>query len=315
MARAATTKKVNRARKRPARKKNQAGFLQRISYLKLLYFLVLFCLLVFSILMVGYVIFFRTVVAGELPFEEHDITFEELNLPGRDGSAGSDRSVAAKKEPKVAIIIDDMGYHPDVGRDLITLDLLLSFSFLPHAPFTQELEEMAYQKGKPILLHLPLEPRSAAWDPGPGALYLADDLETRKKKFHQDLQLVPHATGVNNHMGSLFTENRPAMEALLGLIAEEQLFFVDSFTTSASTGLESAIKKRVPTSRRDVFLDNIQQHEAICAQIEKLVALADHQGAAIGIGHPYPETLSALQSCGQELLGRVLVVGIDVLLE
>lgn len=315
MARAATTKKATRTRKRTSKKKKQAGVLQRINYLKLLYFLGLFCLFIFSIFMVGYVIFFRTVVAAELPFEEHDIHFEELNLPDRDATVDSDRSDAVEKVPQVAIIIDDMGYHPEVGRGLIALDLFLSFSFLPHAPFTQELEEMTYQKGNPILLHLPLEPRGVAWDPGPGALYLADDAETREKKFRDNLQLVPHATGVNNHMGSLFTESRPAMEELAELIAEQRLFFIDSFTTPASMGLESARKKRVPTSRRHVFLDNVQEKEAICQQIEKLAALAEHQGYAIGIGHPYPETLSALQSCGQEMLGRVRVVGIDALVE
>ena len=314
MARAATTKKVNRTGKRTAQKK-QPGFLQRISYVRLLYFLALACLFFFSIFMVGYVIFFRTVVAAELPFEEHDIQFEELHLPDREHPAERGRPEDVEKLPQVAIIIDDMGYHPDVGRGLIDLDLFLSFSFLPYAPFTQELEEMTYQKGKPILLHLPLEPRSAAWNPGPGAIYLADDAETRRKKFIDNLQHVPHATGVNNHMGSLFTESRPAMEELVDLIAEQQLFFIDSFTTSASTGQESAQKKGVPTSRRHIFLDNVQEKGAICLQIEKLAALAEHQGQAIGIGHPYPETLSALQSCGQEVLGRVVIVGIDALVK
>ena len=314
MARAAATKKATGTRKRTAKKK-QAGFFQRINYLRLLYFLALACLFIFSMCMVGYVIFFRTVVAAELPFEEHDIQFEELHLPDREKSAERVRPEDAEMLPQVAIIIDDMGYHPDVGRGLLELDLFLSFSFLPHAPFTPELEEITYQKGNPILLHLPLEPRSAAWDPGPGALYLDDDAETRKKKFLDNLQLVPHATGVNNHMGSLFTESRPAMEALVELIAEQQLFFIDSFTTSASMGQESAQNKGVPTSRRHIFLDNVQEKEKICLQIEKLAALAEHQGQAIGIGHPYPETLAALQSCGQEVLGRVMVVGIDTLVE
>ncbi len=315
MARAVNPKKATPTRKRPVKKKRQTGFFGRVSYLRVFYFLALFCLLVFSISMVGYVIFFRTVVAAELPFEEHDIQFEEVNLPGSTTAGESDRLPAQKSSTRVAIIIDDMGYHPEVGRELIALDLDLSFSFLPHAPFTQELEEMVYQKGNPILLHLPLEPRSPEWDPGPGALYLSDDPLTRGKKFHAALQLVPHATGVNNHMGSRFTENRLAMEELLELIAAQQLFFVDSFTTSASMGMESARKKRVPASRRHVFLDNIHEQEAICLQIEKLVILAVHQGYAIGIGHPYPETFSALSSCGLKVLEDVQVVGVDALVE
>lgn len=265
--------------------------------------------------MVGYVVFFRTVVAAELPFEEHDIHFEEVVPQGKASTADNVPLPAAGKLPQVAIIIDDMGYHPEVGRDLIALDLYLSFSFLPHAPFTQDLEEMVYQKGNPILLHLPLEPRSAEWDPGPGALFLKDDSATRRKRFYDDLQHVPHATGVNNHMGSLFTEDRAAMEELVELFSEQQLFFIDSFTTSASTGLLSAREKQLPSARRHIFLDNVQNREAICLQIEKLVKLAAHQEHAIGIGHPYPETFSALNSCGLEMLKSVSVVGVDTLVQ
>jgi len=313
MARTATTKKATATRKRPQRKKRPATFLERVSFRKIVYFLALFCLLFFSVLMVCYVVFFRTVVAAELPFEEHDIQFEEVVPQGKDSAPGKVPSLAAEKLPQVAIIIDDMGYHPEVGRDLIALDLSLSFSFLPHAPFTPGLEEMAYQKGNPILLHLPLEPRSAEWDPGPGALFLKDDSATRRKKFYADLQHVPHATGVNNHMGSLFTEDRTAMEELVELFSEQQLFFIDSFTTSASTGLASAREKQLPSSRRHIFLDNVQEREAICLQIEKLVKLAAHQEHAIGIGHPYPETFSALNSCGLEMLQSVSFVGVDTL--
>jgi polysaccharide deacetylase 2 family uncharacterized protein YibQ len=314
MARTATKKKASATRKRTQRKKRPAMFLARVSFRKIVYFLALFCLLFFSVLMVGYVVFFRTVVAAELPFEEHDIHFEEVVPQGKDSTPSNVPSPAAEKLPQVAIIIDDMGYHPDVGRNLIALDLYLSFSFLPHAPFTQDLEEMVYQKGNPILLHLPLEPRSAEWDPGPGALFLKDDSATRRKKFYADLQHVPHATGVNNHMGSLFTEDRAAMEELVELFSEQQLFFIDSFTTSASTGLVSAREKQLPSARRHIFLDNVQNREAICLQIEKLVKLAAHQEHAIGIGHPYPETFSALNSCGLEMLQSVSVVGVDTLL-
>jgi polysaccharide deacetylase 2 family uncharacterized protein YibQ len=309
MARAATRKKATGSRKRPTKKRKQARFLERVSYRKIAYFLALFCLFFFSICILGYVVFFRTVVAAELPFEEHDIQFEEAVVPSRPPAVSS----AEKKRSQVAIIIDDMGYHAEVGRELIALDLNLSFSFLPHAPFTQELEEMVYQKGNSILLHLPLEPRGAEWDPGPGALYLRDDSSTRREKFNADLQLVPHATGVNNHMGSLFTEDQGAMEELVELLSEQGLFFIDSFTTSASKGLVSAREKKVPTSRRHIFLDNVQETEAICLQLEKLIKLADHQEYAIGIGHPYPQTLSALSSCGLEMLQGVSVVGVDTL--
>jgi len=79
--------------------------------------------------------------------------------------------------PRIAIIIDDMGHHHDIGGELLNLDLNLTYSFLPHAPFTREQATLAWERGRDILVHMPMEPRDAMWDPGPGAVYLADSAE------------------------------------------------------------------------------------------------------------------------------------------
>ncbi|HER63611.1 MAG TPA: divergent polysaccharide deacetylase family protein, partial [Desulfobacteraceae bacterium] len=80
--------------------------------------------------------------------------------------------------PRIAIIIDDMGHHQQVGEELLDLDMNLTFSFLPHAPFTSGQAERARQLGRDILLHMPMEPRDPRWDPGPGALYLDATVES-----------------------------------------------------------------------------------------------------------------------------------------
>lgn len=46
---------------------------------------------------------------------------------------------------------------------------------------------------------------------------------------------------------------------------------------------------------RDVFLDNVAEVDAIVKQIHQLERKAHDQGQAIGICHPYPETLTALR--------------------
>lgn len=253
----------------------------------------------------GYVIFFRTVSAAELP-----------SVPSGRMSAvpeASDNGTVLK--PKVAIIIDDLGYHYQLGRDLLALELELSFSFLPHAPYTRSLAREAYQQGRTILLHLPLEPRDRQQDPGPGALYTAGSKADYRRQLEANLLAVPHATGINNHMGSLFTENHRAMGQLLQLVKEQELYFIDSYTSPSSVGLLMAKTHQVATARRQLFLDNLQQPEHICAQLASLVRLAGVHGWAIGIGHPYPETYEALSSCGAGTLLSVDLVGVDKLVE
>lgn len=311
-------KKTAAPKKRTAgssRKKNRksspgSGFSKE----RFLYVIVLLVLLAFSVGMVGYVVFFRTVVAAELPLGEKTIIFEEPHHPEADsynqkhtgGHAGMGRA---------AIIIDDMGYHHSVGRQLLHLPLNLSFSFLPYAPFTPELEEEAYQLGKTILLHLPMEPRSPEWDPGPNALYLSDSREVHEKAVNLGLAVVAHATGVNSHMGSKYSENLEAMEALASMLRERRLFYIDSLTSPHSQGLKAARAKGVPSSKRDVFLDNVQEQEQICSRIEELAAIAGKRGKAIAIGHPFPETLNALKECAPKALEGVELVGVDRLLE
>jgi polysaccharide deacetylase 2 family uncharacterized protein YibQ len=109
------------------------------------------------------------------------------------------------------------------------------------------------------------------------------------------LKQVPHAAGVNNHMGSRFTEDEQAMTAVMAVLRERGLYFVDSLTTSRSVGSATAQRAGVPAVRRDIFLDNVAEVDAIVQQIRRLAGKARRNGSAVGICHPYPETLQALR--------------------
>ncbi len=235
--------------------------------------------------------------------EQAAIVFEEPSTtqPEETQPPAPPTTPDPKKRPRVAIIIDDMGYHPAIGHGLLELNLRLSFAFLPHAPFVQELNNEAFQKGRDILVHIPMEAQASKWDPGPGALYLKDSPQLQLEILHKDLAVIPHAIGANNHMGSKFTTDRQAMHRVLGVIGEQGLFFIDSFTTAKSTGMDEARKMGIQTNRRNVFLDNIQNSKAICRQLKKLVKSAEKHTQAIAIGHPYQATLDALKNCSSTL--------------
>ncbi len=212
--------------------------------------------------------------------------------------------------PLVAIVIDDMGYRRNTGRALLALDLPLSFAFLPFTPFSEELQQEAQAKGCDILLHLPLEPMDPKAHPGPGSLSTSIDQEAMKARFHEDLQAVPKAMGINNHMGSRFTANPQAMRSLLALVRARNLFFLDSVTSSNSVAYDLAREMGVKAERRTVFLDNDQNPEKIRGQLDLLVKLAGEHGQAVGIGHPYPATVEALRQYQTQLHSQTEMVGI-----
>jgi polysaccharide deacetylase 2 family uncharacterized protein YibQ len=165
------------------------------------------------------------------------------------------------------------------------------------------------------MAHLPMEAGDAKWDPGPGALYLSASPEKQAVILKKDLAAVPHAIGANNHMGSKFTRDRQAMHRVLRELKAHGLFFIDSFTTAKSTGLTEAQAMGIKTNRRHIFLDNVQDPEKICIQLDRLAALAVQQQSAIGIGHPYQATLDALRNCRKALLKTVQVVPVHELVQ
>jgi len=200
----------------------------------------------------------------------------------------------ADELPRIAIIIDDVGDRHAEGLAAVSLPGTIACAFLPHTPYARELAKRAYENGKEVLLHLPLQSLNGK-ALGPGAITL-DTTETEFRRILRDnLSAVPHVRGVNNHMGSLLTRHPGHMTWLMqDLAADGQLFFIDSYTHADSVALAMASERGVPAARRDVFLDNVPERDAIAAEFTRLVERARANGSAIGIGHPYPRTLEFL---------------------
>lgn len=220
---------------------------------------------------------------------------------------------AKQDKPRIALVIDDMGYHDKVGDALLDLRLNLSFAFLPFAPHTQRQLERARHQGRDILLHLPMEATDSKWDPGPGALLTNMSATELRRTEEEDLAAIPGAIGINNHMGSLFTEDEPAMRTFLSLLRPRHLFFLDSQTSPRSVGYRLAREMGIPALRRNVFLDNEQDTKKIKKQLDALILLAKRQGTVIGIAHPHQATLDALREYQRRPDRSVDLVGIHVL--
>ena len=207
---------------------------------------------------------------------------------------GRAAAVAPSAAPVIALIIDDVGYNRVHTMPFITMGVPITFSVLPHLCFSTVMAERAHHAGHEVMLHQPMEPHTCSINPGPGALYLKHDRATLTRIITTNLASMPFVHGVNNHMGSRFTECRAKMAAMLRPVREHGLFFVDSYTSSRSVAYQTACELQMPTSHRDIFLDNIWEEAYITGQLRKLVTHARRHGQAIGIGHPRPETARAL---------------------
>lgn len=195
--------------------------------------------------------------------------------------------------PRIAIIIDDLGYQLAAGHRAIALPGPVVCAILPGTPGAVPLAKTAYEHGKEVLLHLPLQAVSHHATE-PGGLTLDMSRQRFAETFAHALDSVPFAIGVNSHRGSMLTRHPGHMRWLMEDIrARNDLFFVDSYTTHRSVALQVASEEGVPAIKRDVFLDT--NPDRLANEFERLKALARQRGLAVGIGHPYPATLAFLE--------------------
>ncbi len=194
---------------------------------------------------------------------------------------------------RIALVIDDLGHDVADLRPLEALGVPVTYSVLPYEPQTPEVVAELRRRKAEILLHLPMEPVHGE-NPGPGALLQGMSDGELRQKTEDALKAVPGAVGVNNHMGSLLSSEEGPMNTVLSVLAERNLFFLDSRTSAQSVGYKVALSLGVPAAERQVFLDGDESPEAIHAQFQRLLSVARAKGSGIAIGHPHPETLAAL---------------------
>ena len=207
-------------------------------------------------------------------------------------------------KPKVVIIMDDLGRNFERAKEVINLGIPVTFAILPGETFATDIALLAARSGYEVMIHLPMEPHSyPATNPGDDALLLGQSKKEIAQRVRAYFKKVPYATGANNHMGSRFTEFEAGMAVVLEIMHEKGMFFVDSRTTGRSVVKNVAGEIGVPYAIRDIFLDNVADVDEIGQQIMKLVQLAEKRGRAVGICHPYPETLEALRRAAKMLRG------------
>ncbi|PSW19278.1 divergent polysaccharide deacetylase family protein [Photobacterium sanctipauli] len=201
-------------------------------------------------------------------------------------------SISLAKEARLAIVIDDLGYQA-MPEALSALPPQISISILPDTPFDIATGHQAQREQRDVLLHMPMEPSGAA----PlelTTLTSAMDKAVLQQTLQGALQRVPNAVAMNNHMGSSLTQNPQAMDWVMEVLRQQGVFFLDSRTTANSVAMAQAKHHNIPVLRRHVFLDHLRTEDFVSQQLRLAARLAQRNGYAVAIGHPYPVTLQTL---------------------
>ena len=230
-------------------------------------------------------------------------------LPPRVLTAALERPTRARAaaspgmSPKVAIVIDDLG--PDIPHSRIAIGLAraVTLSILPYADAAPALAAEAQRHGHEVLVHEPMQALSGAYA-GPLALRIDLPPDEIRNRLRASLSRVPGAIGINNHMGSAFTQDEEVLVPVAEELASRHLLFFDSRTTPDTRVVEVAHASGVASAERDVFLDDVPTAVGVRSQLAELEARARRQGVAIAIGHPHEVTLAAVAAWCKQAQAR-----------
>jgi len=196
--------------------------------------------------------------------------------------------------PAIAIVIDDLGLDAKRTRWAIGLHGAVTLAFMTYAPNLSDWTGAARQARHELLVHMPMQPLSPKIDPGPNALTVSLSDAEILDRVRWGLARMDGYVGVNNHMGSRFTEDRAGMSVVMAEVETRGLLFLDSRTTADSICAPTAASFHLPFAERNVFLDDELTVPGVTRQIAALERVARQHRSAIAIGHPHDVTLSVL---------------------
>ena len=196
----------------------------------------------------------------------------------------------------IVLVIDDFGYRNDsISDGFLDLSVPITCAVLPGHNQSSRFAKKAINAGKEVIVHMPMQSAIASSGEDEFKLKIGMTSEEIEWRLNEALNEIPEAVGINNHQGSKATTDGKVMAVVASVLKNKNKFFLDSRTSSKTVGENTMRSAGVPTARRHIFLDNDLSIENISKQLDKLVAVAEKKGLAIGIGHVKGNTLKVLE--------------------
>lgn len=215
---------------------------------------------------------------------------------------------APETKNSLIIVIDDVGNSVKHLERFLEFPGKITFAVMPCCVYTDESVRLILEGGKDIILHQPMEPLGNE-NPGEGAIYVGMDENRIFEILHDNFRQVFPAHGMNNHMGSKVTGDEATMHTVIKFLEKNGFFFLDSVTTpNTPVGERIAEDLGIPYVKRNMFLDNDKNREAILTQLRESMNISRKYGRAIMIGHVMTTELAELLI---ELYPQILEEGFE----
>jgi polysaccharide deacetylase 2 family uncharacterized protein YibQ len=192
----------------------------------------------------------------------------------------------AKNNATLIFVIDDAGYNVANVKAYASLPFPITIAVLPKLAHSKDAAYVVRANKKELILHQPMQSTNLKLNPGPGAI--TPDMTSAEiaalVKENLD-EIGPEVKGLNNHEGSLITEDLSRIGTVLDVAKERKIYFLDSRTTVQTKAPQAASSRSMSIKERDVFIDDIVSREEMLAQIYRGLDIANKNGKVIMIGH------------------------------
>jgi len=218
-------------------------------------------------------------------------------------------------KPMLAIVIDDFGQDRGGVREMLELPVAVTCAIMPNMEFTQKDAEDAHSVGKEVIVHMPMQARPG--DPmswyGPEPILLWHGREQAQAIAQRAVASVPHAVGMNIHVGSGSSEREAIVGGVMEVCREAGFYFLDSYTSAKSVCERVAGECGVPFLIRHVFLEHGNRSKAgVKTQLKRAVEIAKERGSCIAIGHVGPEGGKPTVEAIREMIPYFEAQGVEI---
>ena len=240
---------------------------------------------------------FQAPAENPLPAEVAGGPAQPDPIDARPEGPRRERPETWRGQPRLAIVIDDIGHNMAMPRRFLALKLPLTYSILPRRAHSREAAGLIKRRGGEFLIHLPMQPfRYPRVSPGKHALLLSYGVATTRRIVKGYFAQLPGAVGASNHMGSAYSYDMEKMGVVQEVVAGGNGIFLNSLTSNSRVPRAIAREQGYAYAERNIFLDNVRREAVVRRQLERALAIARRRGRAIAVGHPYGVTLRAIKA-------------------
>jgi polysaccharide deacetylase 2 family uncharacterized protein YibQ len=193
--------------------------------------------------------------------------------------------VPAKNGAVLCVVFDDGGQNISQLKKCVALPFPVTVAVLPRLAHSAESARIVRQSKNEVILHQPMQAMNLNVNPGAGAIKPEMTENEVFATLSQNIAEISPIAGMNNHEGSLITENEVLVSFILQAASEKGIYFLDSRTSSATKVPSVAMEMGMGWYQRDIFLDNQKTRENYLAELKKGLDIANKKGHVIMIGH------------------------------